>query len=68
MFVMFSANRCYPRSLAHLQIAFTEQINPSNPFPEILQQLFRVQNQVSAIRASSSYDILPVTQSYRLRL
>jgi len=32
------------RSSARLQIAFTEQTNPANTFPAILQQVFDIQN------------------------
>ena len=44
-----------PHSSASLQIAFTEQTNPLNPLPEILQQLFSIQNQVSAMSRSELY-------------
>jgi len=42
-----------PRSSARLQIAFTEQ--SFQPFPEILQQLFGIQNHVSAMSWSELY-------------
>jgi len=52
-----------PRSSARLQIAFTQKA--SNPFPEILQQLLGIQNQVAAMSRSELYlhnDILPITK------
>jgi len=53
-------------SSASLHITFTEQTNPLNLFPEILQQLFGIQNQVSAMYRSELYGI--VYQSYRRRV
>ena len=44
-----------PRSSIRLQIAFGSLSKASNPFPEILQQLFSIQKQVSAMIPSVLY-------------
>jgi len=63
--MLFSADRylAFVPLLTHARKPIYRLLSPSkasNPFPEILQQLFNIKNNVS-IQALSSYDILPIT-------
>ena len=59
--------RCWPTLISPFTNCFHWANQPFKPFPEILQ-LRSIQNHVSAMttRASSSYDILPITKVINL--